>query len=108
MINSALANGAAAISWRNTRDVTPDELAASRRKIRDRGGKPNKPPAQERTRAWPRAQLGGRGNALSDDHKSAARRESLDWNRMHRAAKDEGVYQLRIRTYPGHKVWCIP
>jgi hypothetical protein len=108
VINSALANGAAAISWRDTCNVTADELAAPPRESRDRGDKPHKTPAREKERAWLRAQLDGQGNVRCDDLKAAARRDGLDWNRVHRAAKDEGASQLRIRAYPSHTVWYLP
>jgi hypothetical protein len=108
VINGAMANGAAAISWRDICNVTADQLAAPPRESRDREDGADKPPARGKERAWLRAQLEGQGEVRCDDLKAAARRDGLDWNRVHRAAKDEGVSQSRIRTYPSYTVWYLP
>lgn len=108
VINSALANGAAAISWRETCNVTADQLAAPPRESRTGSDKANKPPAREKERAWLRAQLDGQVRVKCDDVKAAARRDGLDWERVRKAAQDEGVSRERVNAFPSFTAWYLP
>lgn len=108
VINSALANGAAAISWREICNVTADQLAAPPKERREGGDRANKPHPREKERSWLLSKLEGQGDVRSDELRAAARRDGLDWYRIQRAYKDEGVSQRRSETFPSHTVWYLP
>jgi hypothetical protein len=52
--------------------------------------------------------LEGQGRRKCDDIKAAARRDGLDWERVRKAAQDEGVSQERVKTFPSYTAWYIP